>query len=551
MKYNPQTGHNKILELIASNNYKKAEKICVTLLKKHKKNEELWLLLINILLKANNHSKVARIKSKICTIFLNSHNIHNTLAISFRQSGQLNMAIDEYQIIISSKACNIEHYINLASLFFHLRKYNAVISSLDEARNRFTPSSELHLMLGAAHHALQNLDAALLNYTTAHNLNNNNKDAITGIANIHFLYRDYDKAINILEPVINDSPTVSAVILYGQICAENKKYGLAQQLINKTLGKPNISPAQRSKLYFISGKINDELGEYDSAFIDYTKGNDLVNPGFNQKEFTEYFNKIKNIFSKEFIKEHQIKSESSRLIFIVGMPRSGTSLLEQILASHSDVHGAGELNILNDIVKQLPQNNHLAGYPDCVAHLSNSALKDMATHYLQYTTAINEDKKYLTDKMPDNFLYLGLINILFPKARVILCSRNPYDTCLSCYFQQFSGDYPYTYNLENLGHYYNYYQLLMAHWKNTLTIPIIEVKYETLINESKTTVEQLLEFCNLEWDENCLSFNKSSRIVTTASAQQVSKELYNTSLNRWRHYETYLTPLFSALQYKP
>jgi len=547
MKYNLQTGHNKILELIASNNYKKAEKICVTLLKKHKKNEELWLLLINILLKANNHSKVARIKSKICTIFLNSHNIHNTLAISFRQSGQLNMAIDEYQIIISSKACNIEHYINLASLFFHLRKYNAVISSLEEARKRFTSSAELHLMLGAAHHALQNLDSALINYTTAFDLNKDNKDAITGMANIHFLRRDYKKAINILKPVIDSDPPVSAIILYCQICTENKNYKLAQQLIKETLGKINTSPSQNSMLYFISGKIYDALGKYDSAFIDYKLGNDLINPGFNYIDSLEYFTSIKKIFTSEFIKNTKIESVSDRLIFIVGMPRSGTSLIEQILSSHPDIYGAGELNKLNDLVNQKNQKNSMT-FPDTVIHLSNNDLKTMVDHYLKYTLEINANKKYITDKMPDNFQYLGLINILFPQAKVIHCRRNAFDTCISCYFQQFSGDYSYSYDMKNLGTYYNLYNNLMDHWRSTLTIPMYEVDYESLTSAPEKTIRELLDFCNVSWNKSCLNFDKSKRAVTTASAHQINQPLYKKSVNRWKNYQSHIDDLINTIE---
>jgi len=551
MKYDINTGCKKVLELAGKNDFNRAEKLCKTLLKKHRKEEQLWLLLINLIIKSGNYSKLISVRANINHIFPNSDNIHRTLAKHFEQSGHYDLAINEYSIIISSENCNITYYIKLASLLFHTHKYNAVISTLEEAKSRFTTSSELHLMLGAAFHSLQNLTAALSNYMTAYELDKNNNDAVTGIANIHFLRRDYNTAIHILEPIINENPPVSAMILYCQICAENKNYDLALQLIHKTLVNKNIASTQRSMLYFTSGKIYDALSKYDLAFIDYKKGNDLVKSGFSSIDNSQYFEKIKKTFTHEFIQKNQVDSESNRLIFIVGMPRSGTSLVEQILASHPDIYGAGELNVLNDLVKQLPQtNSKKKPYPDGAINLSNDALNKMAEHYLCYTNKINAEKDYITDKMPDNFQHLGLINILFPKAKVIHCTREPYDTCLSCYFQQFSGDYPYAYNLENLGYYYKHYQHLMAYWKNTLTIPIIEVKYETLVCESRATVERLLEHCNLGWDENCLSFNQSSRVVTTASAQQVSKALYNTSINRWRHYEAFLSPLLKVLQYK-
>lgn len=551
MKYNLHSGYNKILDLASKNDYKKAAKLCQSLLKTHYKEEKLWLFLIDLLYRSDCHARIVGLRQKIKKLFPDSHPFHDSLANSFCKYGYYDLAIDEYHIIISSGKSDLTHYIKLASLLFHTRRYNAVITALDEARCLFTATSELHLMLGASYHSLQNLDDALINYTTAYNIDNNNKDAITGIANVHFLRREYDIATILLEPVINASAPVSAIILYCQICTENKKYDRALLLIQQTLvNRQQIAAAQQSMLYFISGKINDAMGNYETAFMDYKKGNDLINPGFNCLANEQYFEKIQNIFTPEFIHKHQIDSESERLIFIVGMPRSGTSLVEQILASHPDIYGAGELNILNDMVKQLPKTNNNTPYPDCVINLSNDALNQMAERYLSHINNINAEKSFITDKMPDNFQYLGLINILFPKAKIIHCIREPYDTCLSCYFQQFSGDYPYAYKLENLGYYYNHYRNLMDYWNKSLTIPIIEVKYETLITESRATVEELLEYCNLGWDNNCLSFNKSSRVVTTASAQQVSKALYNTSINRWRHYEAFLSPLSKTLQYK-
>lgn len=551
MKYNLHSGYNKVIDLTIKNDYKKAEKLCRSLLKIHYKEEKLWLLLIDLLFRSDCHTKIVSLRKNINIFFPDRHPFHENLASSFSKYGYYDLAIDEYHIIISSGKSGLAHYIKLASLLFHTRRYNAVITTLVDARCLFTATSELHLMLGASYHALQNLDDALINYTTAYNIDNNNKDAITGIANVHFLRREYETASILLEPVINASAPVSAIILYCQICTENKKYDRALLLIQQTLVSQQIATTQQSMLYFISGKINDAIGNYKTAFMDYKKGNDLINPGFNCLTNEQYFETIQGIFTPEFIQEHQIDSESKRLIFIVGMPRSGTSLVEQILASHPDIYGAGELNVLNDMVKQLPKtNNNKTPYPDHVINLSNAALNEMAERYLSHINNINAEKNFITDKMPDNFQYLGLINILFPKAKIIHCTRDPHDTCLSCYFQQFSGDYPYAYKLENLGYYYNHYRDLMLYWKKTLTIPIIEVKYETLVGESRATVEGLLEYLNLVWDENCLSFNQSSRVVTTASAQQVSKVLYNTSINRWRHYEVFLSSLSNALQYE-
>ncbi len=548
MKYDIQSGTRKILALTQNNNYKKAEKLCRILLKQYRKDESLWLLLIDILAQSDGYEKIVKLRQTLNKLFPSSHSFHNILADRFSQYGFYEFAINEYRSIISSNKCDLTHYIKLASLHFHLRHYNAVITTLDEAKDRFTASSQLHLMLGATYHALQNLDDALFNYIAAYNIDNNNKDAVTGIANIHFLRRDYDTAISLLDPIINNNPPVSAIILYCQICTENKKYDRALRLIKQTLNNQTVATTQKSMLYFISGKINDALGNYETAFMDYKKGNDLVNPGFNYSENKQYFEKIKKIFTTDFIQKHQIQSSSERLIFIVGMPRSGTSLVEQILASQPDIYGAGELNLLNDMVKQLSQINNKITYPDYIINLSNDTLNRMAEQYLQYIKGLDENTKYLTDKMPDNFQYLGLINILFPKAKIIHCRRNAVDTCLSCYFQQFSGDYPYSYDLNNLGSYYNLYRKLMQHWFDTLTIPVHEIEYEALVTSPENTIKQLLSFCNVTWNESCLNFYRLERAVSTASAHQINQPMYKKSVNRWKNYRNEIKPLIDILE---
>ncbi len=548
MKYNLHSGYNEVLNLTRKNNYKKATKLCKTLLKKYKHEENLWLLLIDLLHKSDCYTEIASLKKTIHKLFPANHRFRIILADRYSQYGYYDLAIDEYRNIISSGKAEITHYIKLASLLFHTRRYNAVITTLNEACNYFTKTSKLHLMLGASHHALQSPDNALIHYTKAYDIDSHNIDAITGIANIHFLRREFDTAITLLEPIISTNPPVSAIILYCQICTENKKYDYALKLIQKTLINQTVASNQLSMLYFESGKIHDALGNYETAFIDYKKGNDLINPGFNYLASSQYFENIKKIFTRDFIREHQINSASERLIFIVGMPRSGTSLVEQILASHPDIYGAGELNLLNDMVKQPPQKNSKnTSFPDCVINLSNAVLNEMAENYLCYINNINTEEDYITDKMPDNFQYLGLINLLFPQAKVIHCTRDPYDTCLSCYFQQFSGDYPYSYDLENLGSYYNLYQHLMNYWSDTLTIPVYKFEYETLVASPAKSISALLDFCSVKWDESCLQFNQTKRTVTTASAHQINQPLYKKSVNRWKNYQNHIQSLTKIL----
>ena len=309
-----------------------------------------------------------------------------------------------------------------------------------------------------------------------------------------------------------------------------------------------LSQKQRSMLLFSLGKLNDAQHNYESAFTHYKQANTLENAVFNKGHMLSCFKKIKTTFTKEVIQSLQISSEpSSRIIFIVGMPRSGTSLTEQILSSHPDIYGAGEPNILSTISNNSEKLLKGLKFPEHITALSHENLATMSKQYLEHLSFINNTKLHITDKMPDNFIYLGLINILFPQSKIIHCTRNPLDTCISCYFQQFSGNHPYSYDLDNLGHYYNMYRDLMCYWNKTITTPLYNMNYEALIKDQDLEIRKLIEFCGLGWDDKCLDFKNSKRTVTTASSHQVNKSLYDTSIERWRNYSTHIASLSKIL----
>ena len=180
--------------------------------------------------------------------------------------------------------------------------------------------------------------------------------------------------------------------------------------------------------------------------------------------------------------------------------------------------------------------------------IDGNTLNSLAQNYLDEICSHSGDSIRVTDKMPGNFWHLGLIDILFPKARIIHCLRNPLDTCLSCYFHYFGTSHPYAYDLSDLGDYYRKYMRIMRHWKKVLRIPVLDVDYEAMVRDQEGVSRKLLEFCDLPWDPVCLSFYESGRTVSTASSSQVRKPLYSSSVGRWKHYEKYLSPLREALE---
>ena len=228
------------------------------------------------------------------------------------------------------------------------------------------------------------------------------------------------------------------------------------------------------------------------------------------------------------------------------MPRSGTTLTEQILASHPQVHGAGELSALSDVLSDFHAVDDLAK----LAALDASELDGLARRYRQLAhESVPTDRRYVVDKMPHNFRYIGFIRLLFPQAKVIHCLRDPVDTCLSCYKRYFAGGgVRFAYDLTELGRYYCLYLNLMHHWHSVLPGYVYDLRYEDLIADQEGQSRRLLEFCGLPWDERCLTFYDSNRLVTTNSYHQVRQPIYRSSVQLWRRFEDHLAPLLDELR---
>ena len=259
------------------------------------------------------------------------------------------------------------------------------------------------------------------------------------------------------------------------------------------------------------------------------------------------------IFDKRLFSRRQgFGSESQAPVFIVGMPRSGTTLIEQVLASHPRVFGAGELDQISHLVNAI--SAEISGappYPDSAADLDALTACRLGESYVSYIGRLSDGSDRVTDKMPGNFMHLGFIALLLPGARIIHSKRSPIDTCLSCYFQHFTQPMPFAGDLTNLGTYYQGYERIMTHWRNVLPLPMLEVDYEEMVGDHETMCRRIVEFSGLEWDEACLQFHKTERTVKTASTWQVRQPLYTTSVARWRHYEAFLGPLKKALGESP
>lgn len=302
---------------------------------------------------------------------------------------------------------------------------------------------------------------------------------------------------------------------------------------------------ERLAAHFALGKAYLDVGDAPRAFqhLDAANRQKRATFAYDTATAQRWLRQAADTFTPALIERFDAAGAPSELpVFIVGMPRSGTTLVEQILASHPQVHGAGELSTLRLIVEGS------GTFPDFMQSVSREDLARLGRAYLARVTPLAQGKSRLVDKMPGNFFYSGLIPLILPGARIIHCRRDPVDTCLSCYTKQFAGEQPFAYDLTELGTFYRAYEKLMTHWRDVLPpAHFIEVDYEAVVDDLEGEARRMVDFLGLPWDDACLKFHENRRVVRTASVNQVRQPVYATSKCRWRRYADHLGPLLAAL----
>jgi hypothetical protein len=340
-----------------------------------------------------------------------------------------------------------------------------------------------------------------------------------------------------------------------QYMAELRRYSDPEELvpeIRKTLAVRKLSMADQAHLHFAAAKVLDDCSRYEDAFHHVQLGNSCHTVTVDPARLVRRFRKHLEVFTPKLVDRYRgLGHESRRPIFVIGMPRSGTSLVEQILSSHPDVFGAGELPDVPAIARALAQySNPPAEYPDCMAKLTIN-LPAIAQGYLNRVATMNDTAERFVDKLPGNFEYLPLLALIFPNAVFLHCRREAMDTCLSCYFQNFASGHDYAFSQVHLGTYYRLYEKLMAAWQTLLPGRIHEVVYERIVARPEEESKQIVEKAGLAWDAACLAPHRNKRPVSTASSWQVRQPIYNRSVGRWRNYADFLGPLKLALSRDP
>ena len=325
-----------------------------------------------------------------------------------------------------------------------------------------------------------------------------------------------------------------------------------QPILKQWDSKNNAPLEARIDAGFALARIYDQAKDFRTAFQYFEAANRIkrANIEFSIANYEDLSVRVMSLFTHDFLERYSGKSNSNLApIFVLGMPRSGTTLIEQILASHSQVQGGGELGSIMRVAKELgktweSRGKHAPGSDEMVAQ----DLINAAAHYADMTAHLWRKHARFTDKMPMNFLYIGIIHLLFPKAKIIYCRRNPIATCLSCYQILFGmGNLPYSYDLKELGQAYKIHERIMAHWRTVLPGRILEMEYEHLVEKPETEIKRLLHFCELEFEPACLDFHTLDRAIATASLMQVRKPIYKEAVDHWKNYEPFLGQLIVAL----
>ena len=315
--------------------------------------------------------------------------------------------------------------------------------------------------------------------------------------------------------------------------------------------KTGLEDKLASYFHFAAGKIYDDIGEYDRAFKHFLQANRKSGRQCDMATYARRARDIVYVYSHRYLKHRaQWGLDDGSPIFIVGMPRCGSTLVEQVLASHSQVFGAGELPDIHSITGSMAERvQPRSEYPNFMVAIGKEVLQGYGKSYLQRIREVAKGQpySYSVDKQLMNFFYLGLILEMFPRAKIVHVRRDPRDTCLSCFFHHFSDGVPYSFDLLNLGLFYTIYERVMEHWRDHLQGRMLEIRYEDFVANQEENTRKLLDYCQLPWEDDCLRFDKTKRAVSTASFWQVRQPVYQRAVGRWQNYQEQLRPLLNTL----
>lgn len=507
--------------------------------------------------------------------------VHNNLGNVLMALQEHQQAVAVYRQALKLKGDYVECLSNLASALKETRQYDGAHAALDYALKLRPQFAEAHNNRGEVLFKQARFAEAVTNYKRALEHKPDYSAAMINLSAALKETGEIDAAKTLLEQLVEREPDNarahnnlgilleqvgegdSAAAQFRQAIRLSPNYGnayyqLAQlrghglsineiNTVHQLLKQNDLLDKQRTPLNFALACAYENSGDYDRSFqhLEAAQNQKAKSSPYDNDAVGKYYKQIAGSCSK--IDSQELVDSSAIPVFVLGMPRSGTSLTEQILSSHPDVYGAGELSLMEDTLGEAKKLTNLP-YPQCVAKLSKSDLNKLAQFYMSQLQAKATGEKFIVDKTPMNFQYIGFIANLLPQARFIHCRRDPVDNCLSIFKLPFEDAHSYSHSLESLGQYYRHYEQLTAHWTAVTGNRMINLQYEDVVGSLEDQARRLLDFLGLPFDDAVLNFHRSKRIVKTPSASQVRQPIYSGSVLKWKKYEQHLGPLLSSLK---
>jgi len=479
--------------------------------------------------------------------------LYNLLGLILVAVGKVDKAIESYESGIKIDPNFAMIYNNMGLVYAeNIKNYTKAESNYKKSIFFDNKKPEPHNNLGSLYKTIDRPNDAIMSFKKAiaidkyfihayHNIGN----VYTSMGNFKEAKEYYKKSIKINPFYTNSHRTLSRILKYNK----NEKHFAELKIIYPKIKNENIE--DKVNISFALGKAYEDIKDYKKSFFHYKDANLNYDKKIKYSIKKEYdkFDRIKKTFNKSIYKKFSgFGNNSKSPIFILGMPRSGTTLVEQILSNHPKVFGGDEQTFISTIINKEFGNHDLRLFFEEVINFDKKRFNEMGEYYIKLMKNISNNAEFTTDKMPENFLTIGFIKLILPKSKIIHCSRNSKDNCLSIYKNHFpGGKIPYSYNLDNIIQYYNLYNDLMNYWNNLFPNEIFNIKYEKLIQDSKKETINLVKFCELEWSDDCINFHENKRIIKTASDVQARSKIYNSSINSWKNYDKYLEKNFKKL----
>ena len=570
-------------------NLAQAERLYRQIIRKNPRDSEAQRLLANVLRRTQRVPEAVTHLKKTLAHQPDNFDALTEFAKCLQDLNRLNDALHQYRKAIEVNSQNADAYLRPASMLVRSNRFAPAADILTKGLQNLPEDSRLQraladtsisvgrydqaidlyqkLLMGnelandptvryglaSALRMAGRYDEAIEEYENAVKLQPGYPEAISGIAEILESQGKRDQALALIDPELHGQNKVNPdlVMVFARIAEQCDRIEDAIPIVRDAMRNPSTDRAKRAMLFFTLGSLYEKNLQYDEAFNAYDQANRLFPKRFHKESYIKGIDRLIEVFSKDSsanLPRADEQTDSPRPVYILGMMRSGTSLIEQMLSCHPAIGAGGELNCIPNRAGELTKEfSPDAPYPLALNRITRARMNELAISIINEMHAIDPEAKMITDKLPNNYLHIGFISLLFPGAKIIHCRRHPVDTCFSCFATQLSPVHSFANNLDHLAIAYKQYQRLMDHWKNTLNMNILEVHYEKVIADPESEIRRILDFLKLPWDASCLQFHKSGRITKTASQDQVRKPIYTTSRNRYKRFEKHLTSLCEAL----